>query len=256
MTGELEGRVAVVTGAASGIGAAVAAKLALAGARLICTDINSDGAVEVAAKLTAGGAVAHGISLDVADPVSWQGVAEHATVRFGRADILANCAGIASFSPAETISPEEWRRVHAVNLDGPMFGIQALLPLLKQSDAGAVVNIASTSARIGATYGVAYSTSKAGLVALTKSTAKFFNFQGYDCRCNVILPGHVETPLLDKVLSKRTDPAAAKEQAVRMLYQRRTSTADEIADSVLFLSSRRSGNMTGAELVIDGGLLA
>lgn len=253
---ELSGKVAVVTGAASGIGAAVARKLASAGAAVVCADLNLDGANDLAFELSPDGSKAAAIRLDVASLKEWQELVTIVQDNFGSADVLANCAGIASFSPAETISEDEWRKVHAVNLDGPLFGIQALLPLLKQSDAGAIVNISSLSAKIGATYGIAYSSSKAGLVAVTKAAAKYFNRKRYNCRCNVILPGYVDTPLLDSFFEDRTDPAAARKKALNPFYQGRASSAEEIAEAVLFLASARSGNMTGSELVMDGGVWA
>jgi glucose 1-dehydrogenase len=253
---ELEKRVAIVTGSGSGIGAATARKLAMAGAFVACADINVSAVRSVAVAIIADGGSAAAYELDVSSRSAWQELVSSLGNSHARIDILANCAGVASFSSLEAIEEREWRAVNAVNCDGPLLGIQATVPYLKQSDAGAVVNISSLAARVGATFGIAYSASKAALVGLTRSAAKYFNHAGYKCRCNVILPGYVETPLLQSFFKDRKDPAAAKQKALATFYERRAATAEEIAEAVLYLASPRSGYITGAELVVDGGMSA
>jgi 3alpha(or 20beta)-hydroxysteroid dehydrogenase len=242
--GLLEGKVALITGAARGQGAAEARLFHAEGASLVLTDINTGGEA-LAAEF---GERALFVRHDVSRREEWQTVAELARDRFGKVDILVNNAGIAGYEPVQTITAEQMQRYLDIHLMGALFGIQAIEPLMPASG-GSIVNIASTAALRGYRTYVGYGASKWALRGLSRYAAQ--DLVERSIRVNTVLPGGVDTPMLGQ--SAGAELIAAARAAVPM---QRFGTADELARTVLFLASDLSSYMTGAELVVDGGLNA
>jgi len=244
MAGELEGRTAIVTGAASGIGAAAARRLAAAGAQVFLFDRDAAGAEAVADELDTATAYA----VDVADAAS-VATAVAAVVGDGEAlDILVNCAGIGTSNMLANMSLDDWRRVIDINLSGPFYCLKASLPALKVRG-GSVINIASIAGkRISYHGGVNYTASKAGLLGLTRHAA--FELARDGIRVNAICPGPVLTPMVQAV---STD--AQIDQAAETIPLGRWAQPDDIADMILFLAGPASAMCTGASFDVDGGVL-
>jgi 2-hydroxycyclohexanecarboxyl-CoA dehydrogenase len=232
------GRRAFVTGGASGIGAAVATRLVADGAEVIIGDINL-AAAEGHAKDIGAGAV----HLDVADPESAQRAIEAADPL----DILVNCAGITDVGWFTDFTPERWRRLIAVNLEGVFACTKAALPAMQGAGYGRIVNIASEAGRMGATTQAVYAATKAGVIAFTMSIAR--ENARYGITANTIAPGPIETPLLGTM-----DPRAV-EILTRGVPLRRLGTPAEVAAAVAFLASPEASYITGETLGVSGGLI-
>jgi NAD(P)-dependent dehydrogenase (short-subunit alcohol dehydrogenase family) len=231
-----EGRVALVTGAGSGIGAATAELFRAEGAHVVGVDITGDG-----------GEVVHG---DVADPASVQAFVNETISRHGGIDIVANVAGMIRFGHVEELSLESWQRQIDVNLTGPFLVIQAALPSLVERK-GNIVNVASIAGVKGQAYSAAYSASKGGLVLLTKSLA--LELASRRVRVNCVCPSGVETPMIGQVA--HSIPADIEPK----LFERLTSVLDgfvtphEIAEAIAYLASDAARMVTGTSLLVDGG---
>ena len=241
--GLLDGKVAVITGAARGQGEAEARLFYAEGASLVLTDVNPAG--ETLAKTLGDRAVF--LRHDVAAQADWRAVADLAERSFGKVDVLVNNAGINGFESIETITPAAMQRYLDVHLYGPMFGIQAIVPLMPAG--GSIINVASTAALGGYPNCVGYSTSKWALRGLSRNAAQ--DLIGRGIRVNTVLPGCVDTPMLSQAGALGIELIEGARAAVPM---KRFGTAQELAQSVLFLASDQSSYMTGAELVVDGGL--
>ncbi len=253
--GRVADKVAIVTGAAGGIGSAIARCLAEHGARVLLTDI-SEGPVHTAAnKLRNLGLNVSGMSHDVSDGRDWERVFSFAGSSFGNVDILVNNAGLAHVASIEDVSLAEWRRIMSVNLDGAFLGTQAAIAHMR-GRGGSIVNIASIRALAGNPNTVAYDTSKAGVVALTRSAALHCARQAYNIRINAVLPGYVETDMVREVMSRQPDPEAAMNSVMNVQPTGRMGLPEEIANTVLFLASDESSFMVGSQLVVDGGYTA
>ena len=249
--GEVDGRVALVTGAASGIGLATAHCFAREGAILILAD--RDAAKLQAALPGLPGGPHQKVVLDVTDEQGWAALFTEIDQRHGRLDILVNNAGYGTFRSIADTTLAGWRSIMAVNLDSVFLATRAMLPLLAKSEAGgAIVNMSSIRGIAGGANAASYCAAKGGVRLLTKAVALECAALGNGVRANSIHPGHIVTPL--------TAPAHADEATHRMLLADipigRMGTAEEVADAILFLASDRSRYMTGAELVVDGGSLA
>jgi 2-hydroxycyclohexanecarboxyl-CoA dehydrogenase len=231
------GRRAFVTGGASGIGAAVATRLVADGADVIIGDLNLEAADAHAKNIGA-----HAVQLDVADPESARTAIEDA----GPFDILVNCAGITDVGWFGDFTPERWRRLIAVNLEGVFACTQAALPAMQQANYGRIVNIASEAGRMGATTQAVYAATKAGVIAFTMSIAR--ENARYAITANAIAPGPVDTPLLGTM-----DPRAV-EILTRGVPLRRLGTPDEVAAAIAFLASPDASYITGETLGVSGGL--
>lgn len=245
------GNVAVITGAASGIGAASARRLAADGATVLLADLDGAGA-EVAASI---GDPASFAELDVTEERGWQAVVEDVQGRFGRLDILVNAAGILTLGTVESETLEGWRRTLAVNLTGTFLGCRAAIPTMRRGGGGSIVNIASTSAVRGDPDFAAYDASKGGVVGLTKEIAVHCGRRRDGVRCNSIIPGSVDTPMVGE-LANSPETRAVHEQWTQGLRAGRVAQPAEIAAVVSYLTSPASAFVTGSEWVVDGGATA
>jgi 3-oxoacyl-[acyl-carrier protein] reductase len=247
MAGRLDGKVALVTGAGSGIGRASAVRFAAEGARVAVVDLK--GAEEIAAAIDAAGGEALALTTDVADEEAVAAMAEVAVDRFGRVDVLMNNAGILEdFLPAADTPTEVWRRVLGVNLDAQFFTARALLPQMVERGDGAIINVASTAGLNGGNGGAAYTTSKHAVIGFTRQLC--FDYARQGIRCNVICPGAVETGMTKEIFAS---PDAAVMAAVESAPIGRWAQPEELASAALFLASDEASFVNGAVYVVDGG---
>ncbi len=247
---EFSGKVVIVTGAASGLGRAVALAFAAAGARLAIADIDEAGLAATAASARDLGAEAAAIKTDLGDTASCAALVATAVETYGQLDVLCNIAGVCRFDLASGITPEVWDRIHAINLRGPFFTIQAALPYLHES-AGTIVNCASASAFLGHAFLTHYASSKAALVNLTKSLA--MELINTPVRINAVAPGGINTAMtttmgipdgIDFSLVARYSPL------------RGTSEPEDLADLFLMLAGPRGKSFHGACINADRGITA
>jgi 3alpha(or 20beta)-hydroxysteroid dehydrogenase len=241
---ELEGALAVVTGAASGIGAATARTLAGQGARVIAADL--PGRAEASAAQLGDGVEA--VALDVRDPHAWETVVEHADGAGGM-DVLVNCAGIAMHSVLMDLAVEEYQAVIDVNQTGTFLGMRAAARSMARSGGGSIVNVASIAALYGLPATVAYAASKAAVLAMTRSAAH--DLAPHRIRVNAVSPGIIDTAMQQ---IENRDPELSESIARMTQLPGRMGSPAEIAESIVFLASARSSHTTGAELLIDGGV--
>lgn len=243
--GFLDGKIAIITGAARGQGAAEARLFAAEGAKVILTDLDEATGTALAAEL---GEAALFHRHDVASRTDWDSVADLVHMRHGRADILVNNAGITGYEAVQSITAEQMQRYLDIHLFGALHGIQAIAPLMT-GDSGSIINIASSAALRGLPGYVGYGVSKWALRGLTRYAAN--DLVGQNIRVNTVMPGGVETSMLAQ--SAGADLINAARAQVPM---KRFAAAEELARTVLFLASDQSSYMTGAEIVVDGGLNA
>jgi len=246
--GRLDGKVALITGASRGQGETEARLFAREGARVVLTDVLVDLGQHVAHSIRADGGEALFLQLDVANPDEWNEVVRHTVQTYNRLDILLNNAGIAQRGGVEDTSVEDWDRTMDINAKGVFLGMKYAIPMMLQNGAGSVINISSTSGIVGFPGGTAYHSAKGAVRLLTKVAAAEYAKRGV--RVNSIHPGIIETPMTDNMAAAR----------MQLLLERtpmgRKGTPMEIAYGALFLASDESSFMTGAELVIDGGMTA
>jgi len=246
--------IAVVTGAASGIGRATALRLAQDGYDIAMLDLDAAGLAETGKRIEQAGGQAHAFPVDLRDPISVGSVTREIAVTAGPPQVLVNVAGIGVAATVLETSDEDWSRVLAVNLTGPFLTIRATLPLMLDRGGGVIVNIASVGGQVGLARRAAYCASKAGLVGLTRAVAVDHAKEGI--RCVAICPGTVETEWIGKILADAPDPAAAREaMAARQLDGRMGSPA-EVAAMVGFVVGPDGRFINGAALVLDGGMTA
>ena len=241
--GELEGRVAIVTGGGSGIGAATARRFAAEGATVAIIDRDAETASAVAAEVSG-----HAYALDVRDGDEVAEVIDRVAQTVGQVDILVNNAGTGDLRPLHTVDDKLWHRLIDVNLTGTFNATRAVIPFMLETGGGAIVNIASVSGLAPTRNEAAYSAAKAGVIALTKSGALEY---GPTVRVNCVAPGHVRTPMT-AVWEQMPD---AFEPIAEAIPLGRIGEADEIAEAILFLASERASYITGQTLVVDGGVI-
>lgn len=251
--GKLEGRVAVVTGAGHGIGAATAQRLARDGATVAVCDINEQGAGETVARIVAGGGSAQAFTGDVADRDTVPGLVSEIEAVLGPIEILENNAGRLVPGTALTQEIDEWERTLAVNIGSVFLMCRAVLPGMRERRGGVIVNTGSVSGLVGEPDLVAYNTSKAAIINLTRQLAADYSREGI--RVNCVCPGWIRTGFNDPLFP------GWSEQAIQELVERqvplgRQGTAEEIADAVAFLCCDDARYITGHALVVDGGLTA
>ena len=251
--GRLEGKTALVTGAASGIGLQTSIRLAEEGARVMMTDINLEKVRQQAEKLDANATF---LKLDITEEEEWISVLDETVKRFGRLDILVNSAGMVLIADVEQITLEDWRKVHAVNLDGTFLGCKHGVRVMKEFGAGSIINLSSVSGMIGGFNLAAYNSSKGAVRMLTKSVALHCARAGYGIRCNSIHPTFIETPMLESMIRDSPDPEKARQTLVRQVPLRRIGKPEDVANMIVYLASDESTFVTGTEMVIDGGVIA
>ena len=244
------GKVALVTGAASGIGRATALRLAAEGARVFATDINETALAETVAAIAAGGGEAVAQPLDVADPAACRDAVAAAVARFGQLDVLCNVAGILQWGHVTDFSEADWNRIVAINLSSVFFLSQAAIPHLLATQ-GVIVNMASAAAVRGQAYTSPYCATKAAVVALTKSMAVEYAQRGL--RVVAIAPGGVKTPLAMSVTFQDDFDAALIQKMMPLMEM---AEPEEIAAAVAYLASPEARYVNGSLLSIDGAQTA
>jgi NAD(P)-dependent dehydrogenase (short-subunit alcohol dehydrogenase family) len=252
--GRVAGKIALVTGAAQGLGEAIARMLAREGATVLATDINGAGVTAVAEDIASHGGTAHALTHDVTDLAAWHDAV--ATAReFGGLHILVNNAGIGSVGGVVEESVENWRRVHEVDLDSVFYGCKAAMPLMAESGGGSIVNISSIAGIIAGHNFAAYNSAKAAVRHLSKSVALDCARQRNNIRCNSVHPVFIDTPILDG-MGDEDDREALLGRLGRQIPIGRVGHPDDVAYGVLYLASDESRFVTGSELRIDGGISA
>jgi 3alpha(or 20beta)-hydroxysteroid dehydrogenase len=252
MAGRLQGKVALISGGAEGLGAAMAAAFVREGAQVMLGDIQVEKTAATAAKL---GALAAALTLDVTNEAQWQAAVDATVARFGKLNILVNNAGISEPASIEDATTDHWRRVMDINLDGTFFGCRAALSAMKASgEPGSIINISSMLAlRPGGIF-TAYCASKAAVTILTKCVALHCAASGYPVRANTIHPGAIETPMLDRYVEATGLPRDEAYQSFAVNHPMgRCGKPEEIANAAVFLASDESSFTTGTELTVDGG---
>ncbi|WDA40052.1 SDR family oxidoreductase [Erythrobacter sp. BLCC-B19] len=249
----LQGAFCVVTGAARGIGRAICAAFIAEGARVLLTDIDTQGGAVSAAELGA-----EFLKLDVRSEADWEALAALHPV----ADVVVNNAGITGFEGGmvphdpEHASLADWRAVHAVNTDGTFLGCRYALRAMRERRKGSIINISSRSGLVGIPGAAAYAASKAAIRNHSKSVALYAAQAGWQVRCNSIHPAAVLTPMWEPMLGEGPEREANMTALVADTPLKRFGTPEEVAALAVYLASEESGYMTGAELTLDGGLLA
>jgi NAD(P)-dependent dehydrogenase (short-subunit alcohol dehydrogenase family) len=254
--GRVAGKTALVTGAAQGLGAAIAHMLARHGAQVMLADVNGDGAREQAEAINdaMGAKIAYAAFLDVTDEQSWPAVAAAAAEQMGGLSVLVNNAGIAPVGSIENLPTETWHRTMAVNVDSIFFGTRAALAIMRAHQPGSIINISSISGLIAYHSFAGYNASKAAGWMLTKSIALHCAHEGLDIRCNSVHPTFVDTPLLDTLSRGARD--VRNEKLARQIPIGRIAQPDDVAYAVLYLASDESRMMTASEIKLDGGISA
>jgi 3alpha(or 20beta)-hydroxysteroid dehydrogenase len=247
-TARLEGKLAIITGAAGGIGAATAARFAAEGASLLLTDADGAGARRVAGEL---GARASALAHDVTSEQDWHAVAAAALEAHGRIDVLVNNAGIFLAASLGETSPEDFRRVLEVNTVGVFLGMRAVAPAMTQQRAGSIINVSSVAGLGGSPYLSAYASSKWAVRGMTKVLAKELAPLGI--RVNSLHPGQIDT---DMNARQREKTPALVDRLVRAIPMGRIGSPEEVAHAAVYLASEESVYTTGSELAVDGGTSA
>ena len=248
--GRVAGKFILVTGAAGGLGRAFCRALADEGAMVIATDRDRTGARDVAAACSGAS-----MELDVTDEAAWQRGMATVAEQFGRLDGLVNNAGVVILKSIEETTIEDWRRTLGVNLDGVFLGCKHAIGLMKATG-GSIINVSSVSGLIGGHNLAAYNASKGGVRLLTKSVALHCARAGYGIRCNSVHPSFVNTAMVDGMMNSTPDPKRTRERLARQVPLGRIAETDDIAPLIVYLASDESRFVTGAEMVVDGGVTA
>jgi len=256
---QVSGKVAIVTGGASGIGEACAETLAREGASVLITDIDDALGKGVVERIGKAGGKAHYVRHDVRDEAAWPGIVAEAEKRYGRLDIMVANAGIGIMSPIATMTLADWQRQQAINLDGVFLSIKHSIPAMQRCGGGSIVLMSSVAGLRGAPGLAAYSATKGGVRLLAKSVA--LEHAADNIRCNSIHPGIIATPIWEKIPTgaegnRRNAPIDPRERAAASVPLPRVGEAQDIANGVLFLCTDAGNYITGQELVIDGGMTA
>jgi 3alpha(or 20beta)-hydroxysteroid dehydrogenase len=243
--GRVDGKVALITGASGGQGAAEARLFAEEGAVVVLTDVADTEGEALAREIASSGARAHYLHLDVRDSASWRAAVDFVERTFGGLHVLVNNAGVVSRAGIMSIDDAEWQRVMDINLNGPLHGMRAVAPLIRDSGGGAIVNISSTAGLLGYA-GAAYVSSKWALRGLTKTAA--MEFVDWNIRVNSVHPAQVADTAI-----ARNATAPYREVTARVIPMGRGARSIEVANVVLFLASDESSYVTGTEIAVDAG---
>lgn len=254
MSLRVKDRVALITGAGNGIGAAVARRLAQEGALVVVTDIDAAAVAGVATSINADGGRVIARQHDVCDEPSWEILIKEIVAQYGHLDILVNNAGIALPANVEEATLTDWRKTQAVNGEGVFIGTRAAITAMKERG-GSIINISSIEGIVGEPNACAYNYSKGGVRIFTKSAALHCASQGYPIRVNSVHPGFIHTPMVEDGLGAMPEAQATAmlERLLREIPMGAMGEPLDIANGCLFLASDESKYMTGSELVIDGG---
>ena len=254
--GRVEDKIALVTGAAQGLGAEIAKLLAMEGAHVVVTDINVAGVRRIAEEIIADGSdKSIAFEQDVSSESGWKRTIEAIRDRFGGLDILVNNAGVGCIGSVEEESLENWRHVHAVDLDSVFLGCKHGIPLMANDGGGSIINVSSISGIIAGHNLAAYNSAKAAVRHLSKSVALHCAHERNNIRCNSVHPAFIDTPILDG-LARGRDRKAALEKLGRQVPLGRVGQPEDVAYAVLYLASDESQFVTGSEIKIDGGISA
>ncbi|WP_432200031.1 SDR family oxidoreductase [Erythrobacter sp. W53] len=259
MAGRVAGKLALVTGAAQGLGRAHSMRLAEEGARVLCTDVNLAGAAETAKLINEaqGADTAFAIAHDVTDPIQWETAVDAAREQLGGLNVLVNNAGIGVPGNIEDCDFGDWQRCFAINVDSIFHGCQKALPLMREHAPGSIVNISSIAGLIASDTMPAYNASKAAVWMLSKSIALHCAKKNMQIRCNSIHPTFVDTPILDGTAKAASlDKEVLMDKLARQIPLKFVGEPNDIANAVVYLASDESRFMTGAELKLDGGISA
>lgn len=252
MSGRLNGKVALITGSARGMGASIARLFAEEGARVVLSDILEAPLKALELELSGRGYEVLAQRHDVIDEASWEQIVQATETRFGRLDVLVNNAGVLDTAGVEASSLEAWERVVAVNQTGVWLGMKVAIPALRRSGGGSIVNTSSIYGIVGSGGSAAYHASKGAVRLLTKTAALEYAPDGI--RVNSVHPGYVNTPMIEQALPE------ANVSMLKLLGEQvplgRLAEPEDIARGVLYLASDESSYVTGSELVIDGGVTA
>lgn len=249
---QLEGKVAVVTGAASGMGLAIATLFAAEGAKIVAGDWNQQRLDAAVAAIQSSGGTIVGLQGNIADKAVAEQLVDHAVSAYGRIDILCNNAGVMDYMQGVgELEDDVWRRVLGINLDGPMFTSRRAIPHMLRQGGGSIINTASTAGISGAAAGAAYTVSKHGLVGLTRNTAWMYAKRGI--RCNAICPGGTRTNIGETMAPDRLDPAGLERTGAFAALIPATLEPTDIAALALFLASDASRYINGAIIPADAG---
>ncbi|HEX2924313.1 MAG TPA: glucose 1-dehydrogenase [Chloroflexota bacterium] len=253
----LEGKVALVTGAGSGIGRAIAVRLAGDGARIVAADLNLEGATETISKIEAAGGSGSAVQVDVRDVSSLQAMVDGTVERFGRIDILVACAGIVQTKRMRDITPEDWDRIFSVNSRGLFFTMQLVSKQMERQGSGVILNMSSAAARGPRPMYTHYAASKAAVISITRSAAASLAPSGV--RVNAICPGIVETPMWDQIDREYAAESGRplgehRRQRAKEIPLGRLETAEDVASAAAFLVSDDASYITGQTLNVDGGI--
>lgn len=248
-----ENKIAVITGAASGMGKAMAELFAANGMKLVLSDVNADGLAAVVKSISGTGAVVLGVPGSVADENIVKQLFDTAVQQFGRLDVLVNNAGVLDdFLPVGEVTNAVWERVMSINVNGPMYAMRLAVPQMLKQGGGSIINIASVGGLNGSRAGVAYTTSKHALIGMTKNVA--FQYGDKGIRCNAIAPGAVNTNIGADV--KQPSALGYAKLSLGMGTSIRAGEPKEIAEIALFLASGNSSLLNGAVIVADAGWTA
>ncbi len=251
MTGRVHGKVAVVTGGASGLGKADAEALAREGATVVITDVNDEGRQVAAEIAKATGATVAFKHQDVSNEARWQEVIDEVEAEFGGLDVLVNNAGIVVIATPEDTSLEQFRKVNAVMNEGVFLGCRAAIPAMRKRGGGSIINMSSVASHLGYPVFFAYGAAKGAVRAMTKSIAVHCQMNGYNIRCNSLHPGAIDTPMVhqaNEALGMPPPDPDSEEDPVGI------GRAEDVANLVVYLASDESRFMNGSEILLDNAL--
>ncbi len=254
--GRVAEKVAIITGAASGLGYAAAIKLMDEGAKVMLSDINEEVINSMSERLKDYSQTQYATFIhDVTSEDSWVELIERTETEFGKINILVNSAGISLGADVVSTEFEVWKKVHQVNLDSVFLGCKYAIPTMSKTGQGSIINISSISGIVAGWNTAAYNSSKAGVRLLSKSVALYCAKKGYDVRCNSVHPAFVNTPILDPIKQAfGAEEAVAK--LARQIPMNKIGDTDDVSYAIIYLASDESKFMTGTEIVLDGGLSA